>query len=266
MKRRILVLGFVFAFQVQCVMKYRPPSTATQPQPTKAEPEQTVNREKQAETETQVKAERPFIDTLPRPAAPALIPSVAATTAGNLLERGIASWYGIEFQGKPTSCGEVYDMNKLTAAHQTLPFHTLVEVRNLENSRIVTVRINDRGPFLKERVIDLSYKAAQELGMDAKGTAAVELRIVKPAEPSSIESNPTAVHYLIQGGVYQQFSNAREQLLRIIGLHPGVDFSVVIAGNVVKIVSDRITDKKEAERILQVLQRAGIESFIKEVY
>ncbi len=92
---------------------------------------------------------------------------------------GIASWYGPGFHGKRTSSGEIYDMNALTAAHKTLPLGTIVKVVDLETGRSVIVRINDRGPFIPGRIIDLSYAAAQELGMIEKGTARVGLKILR---------------------------------------------------------------------------------------
>ena len=99
--------------------------------------------------------------------------------SSDFYQTGTASWYGDDFQGKLTANGEIYDMHKLTAAHQTLPFNTLLEVENLENGRKVLVRINDRGPFLKDRIIDLSLQAAQRLSMAGKGTAPVALRLVR---------------------------------------------------------------------------------------
>ena len=93
------------------------------------------------------------------------------------MQRGIASWYGPGFHGRRTANGERYDMNALTAAHPSLPFGTLVEVRNARTGRGVTVRINDRGPFAKQRIIDLSFAAAREIGVVERGTAAVELYI-----------------------------------------------------------------------------------------
>jgi rare lipoprotein A len=90
-------------------------------------------------------------------------------------QEGIASWYGPDFHGKRTSSGEAYDMHGMTAAHKTLPLGTLVRVRNLQNQRTVELRINDRGPFVGSRVIDLSYEAARQLGVIGPGTAAVEV-------------------------------------------------------------------------------------------
>ena len=91
-------------------------------------------------------------------------------------EEGIASWYGHPYHGRPTASGEIYNMNAMTAAHRTLPFGTRVRVHDLENGRDVTVRINDRGPFVKGRIIDLSHAAAE--AMDMSGTALVRLQIL----------------------------------------------------------------------------------------
>jgi len=91
---------------------------------------------------------------------------------------GIASYYADEFHGRTTSNGETYDMHALTAAHRTLPFNTRVRVTNLANNKSVVVRINDRGPFVGDRIIDLSYRAAQELSMIGPGTARVTLQIL----------------------------------------------------------------------------------------
>ncbi len=92
---------------------------------------------------------------------------------------GIASFYGDGFHGKKTASGEVYDQNRLTAAHRTLPFGTRVRVTNLTNNQDVIVVINDRGPFAKGRIIDLSYAAAKKIGMIQAGTAKVKLEIIE---------------------------------------------------------------------------------------
>lgn len=98
------------------------------------------------------------------------------TDSADYRERGVASWYGEDFHGRATANGETYDMHGLTAAHKTLPIPTWVEVTNLENDRRVIVRVNDRGPFVGGRIIDLSYAAASELDMIRDGTANVEVR------------------------------------------------------------------------------------------
>ena len=96
----------------------------------------------------------------------------------NFTQTGIASWYGTKFHGRKTSNGDVYDMYQLTAAHKSLPLPTYVEVTNLENNKKLIVRVNDRGPFHDNRVIDLSYAAAAKLGVLAKGTAKVSIRAI----------------------------------------------------------------------------------------
>jgi rare lipoprotein A len=99
-------------------------------------------------------------------------------------QEGIASWYGKDFHGKKTSSGDIYDMHKLTAAHKELPLGTRVRVTNLENRRQVDVLINDRGPFVRGRIIDLSYAAAKALDMVDQGTALVRITLLSP--PSAI--------------------------------------------------------------------------------
>ncbi len=91
----------------------------------------------------------------------------------------MASWYGQAFQGQYTANGEIFDLNELTAAHTTLPLPTIVEVVNLQNNRALRIRVNDRGPFVKGRIIDLSRRAAQLLGVEGPGTAPVRVRVLK---------------------------------------------------------------------------------------
>lgn len=104
--------------------------------------------------------------------------------ARGYVARGIASWYGTKFHGRLTSNREPYDMYGFTAAHKTLPLPCYARVTNLENGRSIIVRINDRGPFLHDRIIDLSYVAAVKLGVHIKGTAPVEVRVLDPDEPN----------------------------------------------------------------------------------
>lgn len=102
-------------------------------------------------------------------------------------ETGLASWYGEAFHGRPTASGETYDMHGISAAHRTLPLHTWVEVRNLDNGRRLTLRVNDRGPFADtgRRILDLSYGAARELGVVSAGLARVEVRALDATEVPS---------------------------------------------------------------------------------
>jgi peptidoglycan lytic transglycosylase len=102
------------------------------------------------------------------------------TTVGNYKERGIASWYGKKFNGERTSSGEIYDMYAMTAAHPTLPLPSYARVTNLANHKSVIVRVNDRGPFMSDRIIDLSYTAAYKLGIINDGSAEVEVESINP--------------------------------------------------------------------------------------
>jgi len=106
-------------------------------------------------------------------------------SADNFVERGVASWYGPDFHGHNTSSGEVYDMYAMTAAHRTLPIPCYARVTNLSNGRSVVVRINDRGPFVANRIIDLSYSAASRLDIVRTGTAFVELRTISAGEATA---------------------------------------------------------------------------------
>lgn len=103
--------------------------------------------------------------------------------AGSFQEKGLASWYGKPFHGKITASGTKFDMNALTAAHKTLPFNTSVKVKSLANNKVVTVKINDRGPFVDDRIIDLSYGAAKKLDMLNKGLMKVEITAQIVATP-----------------------------------------------------------------------------------
>lgn len=117
----------------------------------------------------------------PQAGGPAAQPAAAAAPAmscGPIYSQvGLASWYGNEFHNKPTASGEPYDMNDLTAAHRTLPLDSVVRVTNLKNGRSVILRINDRGPYVDHRAIDVSRYAAQRLGMKDKGVARVRIDV-----------------------------------------------------------------------------------------
>lgn len=140
------------------------------------------------------------------------------------IQRGIASWYGRKFHGKRTSSGERFDMYAMTAAHKRLPLASRVAVTNLANGRRVVVRINDRGPFVRDRIIDLSYAAAKQLGMLSKGTASVEIRTLSaqpvaagngderavaetPASAQSAAGVPDEV-FFVQVGAFADRANA----------------------------------------------------------
>jgi len=117
-------------------------------------------------------------------------------------EEGTASWYGPDFHGKKTSCGEIYDMNAMTSAHKILPMGTKLRVVNLRNNRSIEVRVNDRGPFVKSRIIDLSYAAAKHLDIVASGTAPVRIEAIDSG--SDIVLGP----FTVQVGAFTDPANA----------------------------------------------------------
>ncbi len=153
---------------------------------------------------TQPPAEQPS----PPSGAPPAIERQPAV-AGEYVEEGVASWYGVPFDGRRTSNGEIYDMNEFTAAHRTLPFGAVVRVTNLANGRETEVRINDRGPFVANRVIDLSHAAAQALEMIGPGTAPVRLTVISGP-------NPRIGFFGVQVGAFQNQQNA-ERLQTLLG-------------------------------------------------
>ncbi|RXJ87106.1 septal ring lytic transglycosylase RlpA family lipoprotein [Arcobacter sp. CECT 8985] len=132
----------------------------------------------------------------------------------NDTQRGIASWYGPNFHARKTSNGEIYNMYAMTAAHKTLPMNTMVRVDNLENNRSVVVRINDRGPFVSGRIIDLSNKAARAIDMVKRGTAKVKLTVLgfhgKIAKSESEKKEVMSVgRYYVQVGAFRRYEGAK---------------------------------------------------------
>lgn len=116
-------------------------------------------------------------------------------------ETGVASWYGHPYHGRPAANGEIYDMEKLTAAHRTLPFDTWVRVQNLKNDKSVEVRINDRGPFVDGRIIDLSHAAAKAIGLIGPGTGPVRMEVIRAPEGAP-------ALYAVQVGAFRERGNA----------------------------------------------------------
>jgi rare lipoprotein A len=138
-------------------------------------------------------------------------------SADGYLERGVASWYGPTFHGGNTSSGEPYDMYAMTAAHKTLPLPCYARVTNLRNGRNVVVRINDRGPFVANRLIDLSYTAAARLDMLREGTTLVEVRALSPLVPDVLtrsSAQPPPALY-VQAGAFADQQNAQRLLTRL---------------------------------------------------
>jgi rare lipoprotein A (peptidoglycan hydrolase) len=197
------------------------------------------------------------------PNQPMPAPLFDAIVSVPVYQNGIASWYGGDFHGKPTSNGEVYDMNKLTAAHPSLPFNTIVEVENVENQKRVLVRINDRGPFLKNRIIDLSYKAAQRLDMADAGTGEVNLRVVRGIETP--KPAPTSVTYFfLQLGAYAQKQNALAMLERLKDILPELRFDIAEENDLYKIISEKSIALEKIQELKERLTGLKIPCFLKQ--
>lgn len=129
--------------------------------------------------------------------------------------RGLASWYGTKFHNRYTSNGEVYDLHGMTAAHRSLPLPCYVRVTNLENNRHIIVRVNDRGPFHEERIIDLSYVAAKKLGIVENGTALVEVEVINPLQYAA-KKKPHK--FFLQIGKFSHRAKALQRAKRIAAL------------------------------------------------
>lgn len=192
------------------------------------------------------------------------------------VERGVASWYGPGFHKVRTSTGETYDMYGMTAAHKTLPLPAHVRVTNLQNGRSVVVRVNDRGPFVGNRIIDLSYTAASRLDMLRNGTAMVEVRSLDypaatpdPATaPSSAAAEPGAApipavktELFVQAGAFADPANAERLAGKLRGGGYGKIFvrDDVIAGRkMYRVRIGPVPDVPEFDRIVAALERAGV--------
>lgn len=185
-------------------------------------------------------------------------------------ERGVASWYGRKFHGQPTSSQEPYDMYEMTAAHKSLPLPTYVQVRNLKNGKSVVVRVNDRGPFVDNRLIDLSYAAAVKLDMIRSGTGLVEVTAISFDEPPPQAEVPDVVeltqdvptdNIYVQVGAFGEAENARRRfiLLHDVGIEQAfvhLDHSTTPALYRVRI--GPIDDVMHYDSIVERLQNIGI--------
>lgn len=189
------------------------------------------------------------------------------TDARGFRQKGLASWYGSKFHGKRTSNGEIYDMHQPSAAHKTLPLGTWVQVTNLKNSRQMNLRINDRGPFVQGRVIDLSYAAAQELGVVGPGTAPVEVvALGKATEPASKKpSQFEAVdfyrgNFTFQVGAFSEAQNAHRLMQKIEPLYRNVhvrSYTSAQHGLLYAVRVGQFNHLDEAENYKQTLRQQG---------
>jgi len=194
----------------------------------------------------------------PPPAAPAApLPAVSEPS----LEEGMASWYGGDdgFEGKPTASGEIYDSSLLTAAHRELPLGTMVEVTNVENGKSVEVRINDRGPFARGRILDLSQEAARRLDLIGPGSGRVRLRVI------SVGAAPTPAAartpWVVQVGSFADPDRAARQAdrLRAIGRTPTLE----PYNGLLRVQVGPFPTREEAEKALAELESAGFEGIVR---
>ena len=169
------------------------------------------------------------------------------------VQTGVASWYGKDFHGKKTSNGETYDMNAMTAAHKTLPLGVFVKVRNTNNGRETVVRVNDRGPFVKGRIIDLSHAAARKLGVDIAGTAPVRIEALGYRAPG-IEKykaleNYDSGSYTVQIGSFKDHNNAQrlsDEMKKLFGFSE-VHMTNVKGDDFYRVYAGKYTSLKAAE-------------------
>ncbi|EHQ51532.1 rare lipoprotein A [Ectothiorhodospira sp. PHS-1] len=190
-------------------------------------------------------------------------------------ERGVASWYGTKFHGRRTSSGEPYDMFAMTAAHTSLPLPTYVRVTNLENGRSVVVRVNDRGPFVDNRIIDLSYAAAHRIGMLDRGTARVEVKAltpepsgpnviqagwVEPSPPAGPSESGLAGPVFLQVGAFSSRVNAEQLRDR---LHARLDLVAVLESRqddttLYRVRVGPLSDVRSKRDTVRILQSMGL--------
>jgi len=202
---------------------------------------------------------------------------------GAYYQTGMASWYGREFNGKKTASGERFDMNGLTAAHKTLPFGTVLKVKNFDNGKTVTVRVNDRGPYRGKRILDLSFGAAKKLAMIREGQTQVGIQIVRKGgeagdndrdmnsgrsgdiEAVSDETgNDTPSDdgsYAVQAGAFYSRHNAEQLKSRIEGL-TGKPVVIVNDGDMYKVRIEGLESKNDVNRLKQSLSNEDIPSFM----
>ncbi|HYT97178.1 MAG TPA: septal ring lytic transglycosylase RlpA family protein, partial [Casimicrobiaceae bacterium] len=205
---------------------------------------------------------------------------VPATALKRYRERGIASWYGRKFHGEKTSTGEIYDMYKMTAAHPTLPLPCYARVTNVSTGKSVVVRVNDRGPFLHNRIIDLSYAAANKLGIAQSGSGLVEVEAIVPgdllladasppvatvavaeANPSPAPDIPVAASpggFAVQLGAFANYANAQNFLAHVQNQLASVSVEAKVrqAGGLFRVYVGPYPDREEARRIAERLKGA----------
>ncbi len=180
-------------------------------------------------------------------------------------QTGVASWYGPGFHGRPTASGSVYDQHELTAAHQTLPLGARVMVTNLDNGRSTEVTVNDRGPFLKGRIIDLSYAAARTLGMIGPGTIPVRIEVIDSG-PRKISTIPDGLDFTLQIGSFVEIENAKRLKDELAKSYPQVSIVPFHGQDAIyyRVQLGTFSDRREAEGHAHQLARKGFPIIIME--
>jgi len=179
-----------------------------------------------------------------------------------MLQSGVASWYGSKFHGKATANGEMYNMNDHTAAHRTLPFNTVVMVENMDNGKSVIVRINDRGPYVGNRVIDLSRRAARDIDMEDSGTANVQIYLLEEGDRPVSGSVTNQETFTIQLASYNRESQAKNFASGINGSR--VERTNASGRTVYRVYYGKFDTASEARQALSGLSGQGLEGFVKQ--
>jgi peptidoglycan lytic transglycosylase len=198
--------------------------------------------------------------TSSRAGPPVSHPIPAGTAVSGWSEEGLASWYGGDdgFEGKPTASGEIYDSSRMTAAHRDLPLGTVVDVTNLDNGRRVQVRINDRGPFVHGRVIDLSRAAANQLGLLGPGVGPVRITIVAPGPVPT--PAPSGGQWAVQVGSFGEPGRAERHADRL----REAGFSVYLEpyAGLTRVKVGPLDSRADAEERLAQVEGAGFEGIV----
>lgn len=201
----------------------------------------------------------PPSETAERPPAPSPAGTPKPHEGGAVYEEGKASWYGAPFHGRQASNGETYDMYKLTAAHRTLPFNTMVRVTNMTNGKSTTVRITDRGPFVDNRIIDLSYAAAKQIESIGPGVVTVQLEILSAIDPNDGT-------FTIQVGAFHDRANAEKLQQRLRPAYPSVEiqsFDSAKGGSFYRVHLGKISGEDAAKKMSAELHaREGVKPLI----
>ena len=191
---------------------------------------------------------------------------VVLESAAGYSERGVASWYGPTFHGGRTATGETYDMNAMTGAHPTLPLPTWVQVTNLQNGRSVVVRLNDRGPFSNNRIIDLSRAAAEQLDMIRAGTAMVEVRSLAGGSAQAMPETaapPVTSRFFAQAGAFADEGNAKRLAERLRDASVGnvaITETRVAGRRLWRVRVGPVASVGEFDSLVERLRQAGVES------